>query len=54
CRTGHAYLGEYYSKFVPLKNIDCPCGKEFQTREHHVLWACPWYKPNQHILRKAS
>ncbi|KAE9399465.1 hypothetical protein BT96DRAFT_764848, partial [Gymnopus androsaceus JB14] len=44
---------EYYSKFVPLKNIDCPCGEEFQTREH-VLRACPWYEPHRHILRKAS
>jgi ribonuclease HI len=53
CRTGHAHLGEYYSKFVPTKNIDCPCGEEFQTREH-VLRACPWYEQHRHILRKVS
>ncbi|KAE9382790.1 hypothetical protein BT96DRAFT_794553, partial [Gymnopus androsaceus JB14] len=53
CRTGHAYLGEYYSKFVPLKNIDCPCGKDFQTWEH-VLWGCPQYEHHRHILREVS
>ncbi|KAJ3738285.1 hypothetical protein EV360DRAFT_2280, partial [Lentinula raphanica] len=40
CRTGHAFLGEYYSKFVPNENIDCPCGERLQTREH-VLRECP-------------
>ncbi|KAJ3850085.1 hypothetical protein EV368DRAFT_46013 [Lentinula lateritia] len=53
CRTGHAFLGEYYSQFVPNKNIDCPCGEELQTREH-ILRACPRYVDHRHTLQKAS
>ncbi|KAJ3879575.1 hypothetical protein F5051DRAFT_325587 [Lentinula edodes] len=53
CRTGHAFLGEYYSQFVPNKNVDCPCGEELQTREH-ILRACPKYEDFRYILRKAS
>ncbi|KAJ4476069.1 hypothetical protein C8J55DRAFT_431798, partial [Lentinula edodes] len=26
CRTRHAFLGEYYAKFVPTESIQCPCG----------------------------
>ncbi|KAJ3911150.1 hypothetical protein F5877DRAFT_27701, partial [Lentinula edodes] len=33
-RTGHAYIGEYYSQFVPNENVNCPCGEELQTCEH--------------------
>ncbi|KAJ3832175.1 hypothetical protein F5878DRAFT_548524, partial [Lentinula raphanica] len=53
CRTGHAYLGEYYSKFVPTKNVDCPCGEELQTREH-ILRECPIYDDFRYILEKVS
>ncbi|KAE9403396.1 hypothetical protein BT96DRAFT_917499 [Gymnopus androsaceus JB14] len=50
CRTGHA---EYYSKFVPTKNIDCPCGENLQTREH-ILRECTQYEHHRYILRDAS
>ncbi|KAJ3759891.1 hypothetical protein EV360DRAFT_40953 [Lentinula raphanica] len=40
CRTGHAFVGKYYSKFVPGENVDCPCGEALQTREH-ILRECP-------------
>ncbi|KAJ3766336.1 hypothetical protein FB446DRAFT_676608, partial [Lentinula raphanica] len=53
CRTGHAYIGEYYSKFVPGKNIDCPCGEALQTREH-ILRECPQYHDFRYVLEKAS
>ncbi|KAJ3738241.1 hypothetical protein EV360DRAFT_3934, partial [Lentinula raphanica] len=53
CRTGHAFLGEYYSKFVPIKNVDCPCGAELQTREH-ILRECPKYEDYRYILQKVS
>ncbi|KAG5642846.1 hypothetical protein DXG03_002052 [Asterophora parasitica] len=36
CRTRHAFIGEYYAKFVPTNEIGCPCGKELQTREHVI------------------
>lgn len=53
CRTGHAYIGEYYRKFVPDKATDCPCGEQLQTREH-ILRDCPQYEDHRHILRAVS
>ncbi|KAJ3861090.1 hypothetical protein EV359DRAFT_18096, partial [Lentinula novae-zelandiae] len=53
CRTGHAYIGEYYSQFVPGENIDCPCGERPQTREH-ILRTCPRYEEFRYILHKVS
>jgi hypothetical protein len=34
CRTGHAFMGEYYAKFVPTESVRCRCGERFQTRAH--------------------
>ncbi|KAG9016555.1 hypothetical protein FRB90_003055, partial [Tulasnella sp. 427] len=34
CRTNHAFIGEYYRKFVPSEETECLCGEEVQTREH--------------------
>ncbi|KAJ3793320.1 hypothetical protein GGU11DRAFT_666042, partial [Lentinula aff. detonsa] len=53
CRTGHAFIGEYYSMFVSSENVDCPCGEQIQTREH-ILRECPRYKEYRYILKKAS
>jgi hypothetical protein len=53
CRTGHGYLGEYYNRFVPSKDIDCPCGEHIQTREH-VLRDCIIYEQHRNILRETS
>ncbi|KIK58037.1 hypothetical protein GYMLUDRAFT_124196, partial [Collybiopsis luxurians FD-317 M1] len=53
CRTGHDYIGKYFDKFVPFKNIDCPCGKPPQSCEH-ILRECPRYEQYRHILRKVS
>ncbi|GBE87945.1 hypothetical protein SCP_1201710 [Sparassis crispa] len=53
CRTGHAFLGEYYAQFVPSETVDCPCGAHFQTRKH-ILQDCPRYNNYRHILREAS
>ena len=39
CRTGHAHIGEYYSRFVPSELTDCVCGANPQTREH-ILKEC--------------
>ncbi|KAG7445344.1 uncharacterized protein BT62DRAFT_859846, partial [Guyanagaster necrorhizus] len=47
CRTGHGYIGEYYSQFVPSKDVDCPCGETFQTQEH-ILHECPLYAIHVH------
>ncbi|PBK87302.1 hypothetical protein ARMGADRAFT_939233, partial [Armillaria gallica] len=53
CHTGHGYIGEYYSQFVPSENVDCPCGDAFQTREH-IIRECPLYETRREELRKAS
>ncbi|KAF7330237.1 RnaseH domain transposon factor [Mycena venus] len=53
CRIGHCFSGEYYSRFVPSENVNCPCGEEFQTREH-ILRVCPRYEDQRHILRSVS
>ncbi len=52
CRTGHAFVGEYYDKFVPSEDTSCPCGERLQTRAH-VLRDCPRYVEHRHILRDA-
>ncbi|KAI6128161.1 hypothetical protein EDD16DRAFT_1472646 [Pisolithus croceorrhizus] len=54
CRTGrHAFVGEYFSSFVPLGDPSCPCGEPFQTREH-VIASCPTYESKRDIPRSAS
>ncbi|KAJ7581413.1 hypothetical protein C8J56DRAFT_794152, partial [Mycena floridula] len=54
CLTGHGFIGEYYSKFVPSENTDCTaCGDRFQTREH-ILKDCPEYEWDRDILRDVS
>ena len=49
CRTGHGYIGEYYSS----ENVDCPCGKPYQTREY-IIRECPLYEDQREELREAS
>ncbi|KAJ6613598.1 hypothetical protein B0H10DRAFT_1630755, partial [Mycena sp. CBHHK59/15] len=53
CRTGHAFIGEYYAKFVPLERIACQCGERYQTREH-ILRECENYEQHRDLLRDAS
>ncbi|KZT70001.1 hypothetical protein DAEQUDRAFT_653113, partial [Daedalea quercina L-15889] len=43
CRTGHAFIGEYYTRFVPTEDVACSCGAHLQTRRH-ILLECPRYK----------
>ncbi|KII85276.1 hypothetical protein PLICRDRAFT_70422, partial [Plicaturopsis crispa FD-325 SS-3] len=52
CRTGHAFIGEYYADFVPTEQIACPCGEPFQSRDH-ILATCPLYNPHRHYLATA-
>ena len=53
CRTGHAFLGEYYNKHVPTEDRSCPCGEPIQTRDH-ILASCPAYENHRNILKVAS
>jgi hypothetical protein len=50
CRTGHAFLGEYYRRFnILVDDTYCPCGEPSQTRKH-VLYDCPQYEEHRHLL----
>lgn len=48
-RTGHAFIGSYYSRFVPTEPTECPCGHPFQTRQH-VLDECTLYEEFRELL----
>ncbi|KAG5722051.1 hypothetical protein E4T56_gene6338 [Termitomyces sp. T112] len=53
CHTKHAFLGEYFARFVPHEKTGCICGERYQTREH-VIKTCPQYEGHRYILRKAD
>ncbi|KAF5379687.1 hypothetical protein D9615_005656 [Tricholomella constricta] len=53
CRTKHAFIGEYYSRFVPTEPIGCPCGEDIQTREH-IIKHCRRYTEHRPILSEHS
>jgi ribonuclease HI len=53
CRTGHAFLGEYYARHVASESAECPCGEPLQTRRH-ILRDCPLYDTHRPILREIS
>ena len=38
-RTGHAHIGSYYSRIVPMEATYCPCGDALQSRRH-ILQEC--------------
>ena len=53
CRTNHSYTGEFRHRFFPEEDFSCPCGEEFQTREH-ILIHCPIHEHKRKVLRKVS
>lgn len=53
CRTKHAFIGEYYARFVPDETTRCTCGARFQTREH-VIKDCPKHEEHRYILEEAD
>jgi hypothetical protein len=53
CRVGHAFMGEYYDYFNIPEGTTCPCGEQYQTREH-ILRDCRKYNAHRHILRDIS
>ena len=53
CRTGHAFMGEYYNKHVPTEDRSCPCGELLQSRDH-ILATCPMYADQRQVLKTAS
>lgn len=50
CRTGHAFIGEYYNAFVPSEPTECSCGCPLQTRRH-IIQSCPEHDLHRHLLR---
>lgn len=53
CQTKHAFLGEYYARFIPDKTTRCTCSMRFQMQKH-VIKKCPKYKEHRHILEEAD
>jgi len=53
CRTGHAFMGEYYNKHIPTEDRSCPCGEPLQSRDH-ILATCPTYENHRQLLKEAS
>jgi hypothetical protein len=54
CRTGHAFMGEFYVRHNIIDEpAGCPCGAELQTREH-ILSECPRYANWRHLLLEQS
>lgn len=49
CRTGHAFVGEYYRRFVPSESTNCQCGERFQTRAH-IIQDCPLFRESRNLL----
>ncbi|KNZ74298.1 hypothetical protein J132_07348 [Termitomyces sp. J132] len=49
----HAYLGEYYARFVPHAKKGCRCGERYQMHEH-IIQSCPRYEEHRHILWKVN
>lgn len=49
CRTGHAHIGANYRRFLPDEPTECPCGEEFQTREH-ILLECERHTVHRRLL----
>lgn len=49
----HSNTGEFRWRFFPDKDQDCPCGEEFQSREH-ILIHCPKHDTHRYILHKIS
>lgn len=53
CRTGHAFMGEYYDHRVPDNDVDCPCGHHYQSCAH-ILQDCILYEQHRNLLLAVS
>ncbi|KAG6824425.1 hypothetical protein H0H92_006925 [Tricholoma furcatifolium] len=53
CRTKHSFIGEYYARFVPTESTACPCGENYQTREH-ILAECELHEEHRDTLREVD
>jgi hypothetical protein len=54
CRTGHAFMGEYYVRHnISDEPAGCSCGAMLQTRDH-ILMECARYAQWRHLLEEQS
>ncbi|KNZ80902.1 hypothetical protein J132_03602 [Termitomyces sp. J132] len=53
CQTKHAFLGEYYVRFIPDESNRCTCKNRFQIWEH-IIKECPKHKRHRDILREVN
>jgi ribonuclease HI len=53
CRTGHAFIGEYYYSHLPSEDTKCPCDHHYQTRAH-IIQECDLYSEYRPLLRRIS
>lgn len=51
---GHAFIGEYYERFVPTENASCPCGEAPTQTRLHIIADCPRLDNSRNILREIS
>lgn len=49
-RTGHAFMGSYYAKFVPSEDPQCPCDDSIRETREHILLECPRYNSSRDLL----
>jgi len=54
-RTGHGFMGSYYSKNLGNKEdlpSECGCGHPLQDHRH-LLLCCPYFEPERELLKSA-
>lgn len=51
-RTGHAFMGEHCSSFVPNEDTLCPSGERIEIQEH-IFIHCPLLEDKRYILLSA-
>jgi hypothetical protein len=52
--TGHAFFGNYYSRFRPSDPTACPCGQTPRQTREHIICECSLHEHARHHLRKVS
>jgi ribonuclease HI len=51
---GHGFFGQYYSRFVPSENVECPCGEAPLQTIQHILFDCRLHDRPRMLLRRVS
>ncbi|KIO16976.1 hypothetical protein M407DRAFT_85414 [Tulasnella calospora MUT 4182] len=51
-RSGHAFMGKYYKRFVPSEETGCPCGEADPQTRKHIIQQCGLYREYRYILEE--